>query len=1091
MSRFFKIFLLQSIFVLSLIFLINVSSSIVIAETPSWDDNWAYSQKIIINFDTSLDKAVYQPIDINIKFDSQCYAKDELEHSIRVCCWDGMNWYELESQIYDLDTSSDQYIESCNIVFLIPEIADGSEEYYIYYDDSEKPKTQYEDHVSISESYYRYEPISGYPLESSYYKIEDDGIIPYIVSQEGQFMGYNTGQHVTKLIENATEVLPKYGDLFAAFDFKYCYGDGLFDYSSTSQKLLNKEVFVDGNLMLSFGMISTSKNDDLKTTVHYKYYHCPTSTTRMRAHVKHESLKDIQVISEASTDGVFASLQSGGVKSNSIEDLNIGSILPYMHFINEYDEIFSYDLDTDPDYIPNNPDIRIVSYEDDVDLGNQPWISFNEGENGLSHAVLFHSNQILVSGENENDGLQLNAFQMDYPHLPGLENNIATIQIGRNSYESSSGHDLEIPTNLIVEFDAEFFTSRAEGVNSIKTEAEIFNAIIGETTSSNNEYDSDEEDTEKYTLTVNIHQSPSFPLGSSLSAASGINLSFITAELYENDVYLSSESAVRIPMNPLNQEATTIIEKISAMIGIIDYRNISLQKRVVFNNVKPGIYTIKLFMENAAFSSNRQYIGFTEVEVLEDKKISLSGSAQRSVTLSIIDQNGEYVNDAFVEIQKGSSIVSRGFSDEHGSIILTAPSDSEPYELVISLNGEECFKETFQLKSLQRRGYTAEISIERYNIDIDVKDTWGLPTGIDLTPILLNQQEESLGYAESISSSSYRFLPLSPAKYYVVLQYKSVTYREEIDLQKDTSLSITFPAIYSVDILVLDNHGLKCSDITLTIVRDGKEKSYRDESGTCHLEVPPGRYTTQVYQNDVLIGKRNMMVSSDSIQEFVTNKEPIYPILIYIAIIIIAGILSYFFYKKKPFNKILRIFPILLLLASLISPWWSIQGSIDSVNTITNLFLIPSKLITVTSSSAFITGDQGYLPDLFITMIQSIIGLIAISVFLMIIPYFIQDKKGKVTIIVQLFTTLSLLGCIGIFIFGMSTLSEISVGTLFGDGVLDFSIVGQSKYEKIPCSWGPSIGFYLSTTALVLHVLILAKDFNKDSWRKIWNKIKR
>jgi len=139
----------------------------------------------------------------------------------------------------------------------------------------------------------------------------------------------------------------------------------------------------------------------------------------------------------------------------------------------------------------------------------------------------------------------------------------------------------------------------------------------------------------------------------------------------------------------------------------------------------------------------------------------------------------------------------------------------------------------------------------------------------------------------------------------------------------------------------------------------------------------------------------------------------------------------------------------------------------------------------------FITGDQGYLPDLFITMIQSIIGLIAISVFLMIVPYFIQYKKGKVTIIIQFFTTLFLLGFIGIFIFGMSTLSEISVGTLFGDGILDVSIVGQSEYEKIPCSWGPSIGFYLSITAFVLHVLILVNDFNKDSWRKIWNKIKR
>ena len=61
------------------------------------------------------------------------------------------------------------------------------------------------------------------------------------------------------------EVLPKNGELFAAFDFKYCYDDGLFDYSSTSQKLVSKEIFVDGNLMLEFRIVSTSKYNDLKT----------------------------------------------------------------------------------------------------------------------------------------------------------------------------------------------------------------------------------------------------------------------------------------------------------------------------------------------------------------------------------------------------------------------------------------------------------------------------------------------------------------------------------------------------------------------------------------------------------------------------------------------------------------------------------------------------------------------------------------------------------------------------------------------------------------------------------------------------------
>jgi hypothetical protein len=399
-------------------------------------------------------------------------------HSIRIISYHDGSWKELQSQIYNIKLKDESTISSCRIIFLIPEFADGSELYYVYYDDGGKPETVYEDHVSIDESYYRYEPISGYPLESYYYRIFDDGIIPYTISQEGQLMGYNTGQHIVKMLDNVTEVHPKYGDLFAAFDFKYSYDDGLFDYSSTSQKLISKEVFVDGNLMISFGMVSTSKKDDLKTTVNYKYYHCPTSNTRIRVHVKHETLIDATTLELASTDGVFASLQSGGVKSNSIEDLNIGEILPNLHFKNEFNEIFSYDMDIDPEYIPGDPDIRVASYKDDVDLGEQPWVSFNEGEKGLAHGLLFHTNQVIIQGTNERNGLQLNAFEMDYPHLPGLENNIATVQIGRNSFEPGTGHDIDIPGDLVVEFDAEFYTSQSGGFEAIKKEVALYNTLI-------------------------------------------------------------------------------------------------------------------------------------------------------------------------------------------------------------------------------------------------------------------------------------------------------------------------------------------------------------------------------------------------------------------------------------------------------------------------------------------------------------------------------------------------------------------------------------------------------------------------------------
>ena len=74
------------------------------------------------------------------------------------------------------------------------------------------------------------------------------------------------------------------------------YEKSLFGYSSTSQKFLSKEILVDGNLMLEFRIISHSKFDDLKTTATYKYYHCPSSNTRVHTHVKHEALKAISFV---------------------------------------------------------------------------------------------------------------------------------------------------------------------------------------------------------------------------------------------------------------------------------------------------------------------------------------------------------------------------------------------------------------------------------------------------------------------------------------------------------------------------------------------------------------------------------------------------------------------------------------------------------------------------------------------------------------------------------------------------------------------------------------------------------------------------
>ena len=351
------------------IYLFLIPSMTMSTNNNWWDNSWLFREEIIIPIDTSLEEAKYQPVDIHITFSNPCWAVNETMHSIRVICQDEECYHELESQIYDLHFIDDTHIDSCGIVFLIPGFADGGEEYYVYYDDTEKPAPNYIDHVDVEEAYYRYEPIPGYPLESFYYKIIDDGYVTYTIAQEGHFMGYTTSQHITKMKKNIKVVSPQNGELFAAFDFRYCYDTGLFDYSSTSQKLLSKEILVDGNLMVQVSITSTSNRRDLETTAFYTYYHSPSNESRMRIHVQHRVLKDIEVYPDANTDGVFSTLQCGGVKSSSIRELNMGEILPYLHLYSESNQIMEFSIDEDPEYIPEDPDIRVIRWSDDIDLG--------------------------------------------------------------------------------------------------------------------------------------------------------------------------------------------------------------------------------------------------------------------------------------------------------------------------------------------------------------------------------------------------------------------------------------------------------------------------------------------------------------------------------------------------------------------------------------------------------------------------------------------------------------------------------------------------------------------------------------------------
>jgi hypothetical protein len=258
-------------------FIINEVPIATSAAEPVWSNpQWQYRQEISIPFDTSTKYAKYQPIDIPMSFDHPCWARDEKNHSLRIVYQDSESSMELESQIYNLSYSDTTHLVSCNLVFLIPPQASGKEHYYAYYSNDETTSPTYPDHLQIAEAYYYFAPIPGLPFESYYYKITQDGAIVYGIASNGQFLGFSTAQQITLLKNNVTTVTtPKDSQAFASFDYFYYYGTNMQDFASTIQKLISKEILIDGNLMVSCGIVSETSREDFRTTAIYKYYYCP------------------------------------------------------------------------------------------------------------------------------------------------------------------------------------------------------------------------------------------------------------------------------------------------------------------------------------------------------------------------------------------------------------------------------------------------------------------------------------------------------------------------------------------------------------------------------------------------------------------------------------------------------------------------------------------------------------------------------------------------------------------------------------------------------------------------------------------------
>lgn len=761
---------------------------------PWWNDNWSFQKEINIPIDTSEDHAKYQPIDIPIEFINPCWGKNENEHSIRVIYWDEKTLQRLESQIYEL-TFIDGYIKSCNLVFLIPEYANGKEKYFVYYDDEEKSAPEYKDRVGVEDSQFTYDKIPTLPIEEQYFKVTEEGYIIYHVAKDGTFMN-PISQQVTKLKPGVKNVMLKSRDNLASFDLTYWYKDNGWNPITTIWKYKSDEIFVDGNLMVKFGIVSRSQDDFFQTTALYKYYYTPLEDKRIYAHVKHELLKFPVPIGDE-VDLTYLMLKSGGIKSSALREFNFGEILPYLHVYGEDEQRKEFNVP-----YPENNGI-LISKEDDIDLGSRAWVSVDEGENGKAHAIIFASNKVIKNGTDEKDGIEIEMEGSRYSYIQGFDGRFIEIYLLRNASK-----DEQIPEDFVVEFDAEYFTTESGGYKTVEKEVDIYQNLIKFHPTKNGNLIGDKEEVEKYCLKTYVHFAPSFPLGSVLSLATGSNFPYISVEVYDKEKSISTKACERLPVKRI-PTSSKYIEIIKQIPEIFDFKNFSFLKFVKFDDLPPDKYLIKVWRENSIFGDKRQYIGYQIVDLKENSTTKIICSPEGKVDLTILDQNDDGVENVQAFLMKDDFIISEAVSNPCGKLRIAAPCGlRENYKLIVVYKGFLVYEEDIRLGYISTLNPLSKIvNLELHNLSINVKDGQGdnPEFNIDMT-LTSDVMKYPINIPiDNVSNGNYAFFELYPETYTLTLNYKSFEIEKIVIIPKIKSLAID---LYNLEVLVRDNWDL-------------------------------------------------------------------------------------------------------------------------------------------------------------------------------------------------------------------------------------------------------------------------------------------
>jgi hypothetical protein len=304
--------------------------------------------------------------------------------------------------------------------------------------------------------------------------------------------------------------------------------------------------------------------------------------------------------------------------------------------------------------------------------------------------------------------------------------------------------------------------------------------------------------------------------------------------------------------------------------------------------------------------------------------------------------------------------------------------------------------------------------------------------------------------------------------YQLSFGFKSFQVYDTLDIKDDTLVSYTLPAIYNLTISAYNIYGMIDEEGIIRITRGPIVEDSNIESVNSTVYLPPAQYVVEIVEDQDTIARLPVNIRSDKTIEIITNRGSFMHMALWISVSLVTLVVALFFVIRKRYESAVYCVIIGLLISSLAFPWWSLNGSNDEMETQTNLMLMPGTIVAYTNTDEFYAGELQIVPDE-VPLALTIFTLSLLASSLLIGIGIALQRRFAIVAKYLLLASVVISGIVlVVFLYLLSQLTVLGVGSIVGEDTLSISVPGQQAYAQVVCFWGPSIGFFLAVSAVVL-----------------------